>query len=153
MQPDQTSKFFPESFYRVSIKALVVKDGKILLVKESEAMGGTWELPGGGLDFGEEPHDGLRREVLEEMNLKIKTIAENPTYIWTWRHENQREIDWFYSCVLAYRAEFENFNFKKTEECAEIGWFSKEELAAIDLNGKTNHLKKIFNPDDFKENF
>ncbi len=33
---------------------------------------GQWTLPGGGLDFGENPEDGCHREVFEETGLKIK---------------------------------------------------------------------------------
>lgn len=55
----------PSCFYRVSIKALILDtDGRFLLIKEDN---GFWEFPGGGLDFGEEPADGLRREIHEEM--------------------------------------------------------------------------------------
>jgi 8-oxo-dGTP diphosphatase len=32
--------------------------------------GGQWTLPGGGLDFGEEPEAGLQRELLEETGLE-----------------------------------------------------------------------------------
>lgn len=32
--------------------------------------GGLWTLPGGGLDFGEEPEAGLVRELLEETSLE-----------------------------------------------------------------------------------
>jgi ADP-ribose pyrophosphatase YjhB (NUDIX family) len=33
---------------------------------------GTWTLPGGGLDFGEDPADGARREVEEETGLRVR---------------------------------------------------------------------------------
>ena len=48
------SKDFPACFHRVTIKGLVVKDEKILLLKESPKLSEKWELPGGGLDFGED---------------------------------------------------------------------------------------------------
>lgn len=143
------SKNFPDSFYRVTVKAIVFKNEKIFLIKESSKLSGKWELPGGGLDFGEDIHNGLKREIEEEMGLKVKNIEERPIYAWTWRHENRRNLDWFYSLVLVYRAELESLEFKPTEECEEIGWFSKEDLETIELDAQINGLKKVFNPKDF----
>lgn len=149
MSKPQQSKDFPDSFFRVTVKGLCVRDGKILLFKESKEISGKWELPGGGLDFGEEIQAGLKREVEEESGLKIKSISEKPLYIWTWRFENVRSMDWYYSLVLAYRIEFEDLEFKKSDECEEIKFFSKEDLNNIELCKQTNYLKKIFNPEDF----
>ncbi len=43
----------PNNFYRTSVKALILDDKKrFLLLLEKK---GLWELPGGGLDFGENP--------------------------------------------------------------------------------------------------
>ena len=150
MSSHPKSSFFPDSFHRVTVKALVVKDGKIFLIKESPELSGKWELPGGGLDFGEEIHEGLKREVEEEMGVKVKSIEDRPMYVWTWRYENKRNMDWYYSLVVAYKVEFENLDFKTTEECEEIGWFSKEELENIELCWQTNGLKKVLNLEDFK---
>ena len=125
------SKHFPDSFHRVSVKGLCVKDGKILLVKESPSLSGQFELPGGGLDFGEDIRAGLRREVEEEMKLKITSISEQPIYVWTARFENRRDMDWYYSLVLGYHIELESFEFTKTEECEGIGFFSKEDNLEI----------------------
>lgn len=144
------SQHFPDSFHRVTVKALVVKDGKILLLKESPQISGKWEIPGGGLDFGEDIHEGLKREIEEEMGVKVISIEDRPMYVWTWRFENKRKMDWYYSLVVGYKVELESFDFKTTEECEEIGWFSKEELENIELNLQTNWLKKYFNPEDFK---
>jgi 8-oxo-dGTP diphosphatase len=48
------------------------------LVKESENLSGKWALPGGGLDFGEDPRTGLEREVEEEMGLDVGSVSEQP---------------------------------------------------------------------------
>ncbi len=120
-----------------------------MLLKESPQISGKWELPGGGLDFGEDIYEGLKREIQEETGIKVKSISDRPMYAWTWRYENKRKMDWFYSLVLAYVVELENFDFNITEECEEIGFFSKDELSSIELNGQTNELRKYFNPEDF----
>ncbi len=145
----EKSKYFPDSFYRVSVKGLFVKDGKVLLLKESPKLSGQWELPGGGLDFGEDIQEGLKREIEEETGLKVKSISDKPVYVWTWRFENKRNMDWYYSLVLAYRIELESLEFKATEECEEVEFFSKEAFENIELCWQTNGLKKVFDPKDF----
>lgn len=149
MDSIQKSNNFPDCFYRVSVKGLIVVDGKILLMKEIEQKSGKWELPGGGLDFGEEIHEALKREIEEEMGVKVKSIEDHPLYVWTWRFQNERNMDWFYSFVITYKIELENLDFKVTEACQEIGWFSEEDLQSADLNKQTNGLKKLFFSKDF----
>jgi 8-oxo-dGTP diphosphatase len=143
------SDHFPDCFYRVTIKALVVRDGKILLLKESPNLSGKWELPGGGLDFGEDIFEGLKREVQEEMGVSVKSVNERPMYVWPWHFVNGRGMDWYYSLVVCYVVELSSYDFKITDECQEIGWFSVAELNSIELCKQTNGLKQYFNPDDF----
>lgn len=54
--------------YRVSIKSLIRNnEGLVLVVKES---GRTWwDLPGGGMDHGEDIKSAIARELLEEVGL------------------------------------------------------------------------------------
>ncbi|GAB3559474.1 hypothetical protein GCM10027405_07600 [Arthrobacter alkaliphilus] len=51
---------------RPAAYGVVIRDGAILLAywKQDDKEG--WTLPGGGLDFGEHPVDGCRREIQEE---------------------------------------------------------------------------------------
>lgn len=71
--------------YRVSIKGLIRNsEGKVLVVKET---GRTWwDLPGGGMDHGENIKSALAREMHEEVGLTgdftYKVIAvDNPGFL------------------------------------------------------------------------
>ena len=74
---------YPEAFYRVSIKAIVRnKKGEVLLVKED---GGSWSLPGGGMDHGETAEEALAREMYEEAlitdRFTTRVIGTNPRFV------------------------------------------------------------------------
>lgn len=54
-----------------SVAAILVEDGRILLVKRSIEPGrGRWSLPGGFIELGESVADAARREVEEETGLR-----------------------------------------------------------------------------------
>lgn len=58
---------------RVSVYALAVHDGCVLLTQLAAhcTRGGSWTLPGGGIDHGEQPIEALMREVHEETGLIV----------------------------------------------------------------------------------
>ena len=53
--------------------AIVKKDGKILAAQRSKSMRMPlkWEFPGGKIDKGENPEQCLKRELLEELGIKV----------------------------------------------------------------------------------
>lgn len=64
----------------VGVAVMILKDGKTLLgkrhddpVKADSALHGegTWTIPGGKLDFKENPEDGACREAIEETGIRI----------------------------------------------------------------------------------
>ena len=60
---------------RVAAYGLVVRNQQILLCRISEQLAshaGQWTLPGGGLNFGEEPAAAMVREVREETGLIVR---------------------------------------------------------------------------------
>ncbi|MCP4754646.1 MAG: NUDIX hydrolase [Proteobacteria bacterium] len=65
--------FVPDSGYatpKVDLRAGIIQEGKILLVKERSD--GKWTLPGGWADVNEGPSAGIVREVREETGYEVR---------------------------------------------------------------------------------
>ncbi|MFL6107964.1 MAG: NUDIX hydrolase [Marmoricola sp.] len=59
---------------RVAAYAVILRDDQILLSRLAPYLGPheQWTLPGGGIDFGEDPRDAVVREVHEETGLDVE---------------------------------------------------------------------------------
>jgi ADP-ribose pyrophosphatase YjhB (NUDIX family) len=57
---------------KVDVRAAVIEDGKILLVREASS--GQWTLPGGWADLDASPSENAVREVQEESGLEVRTL-------------------------------------------------------------------------------
>ncbi len=63
---------YPDRPY-VGVGAVIVQDGKVLLVKRKyEPLAGQWSLPGGAVEVGETLESCLVREMLEETGLEVR---------------------------------------------------------------------------------
>jgi 8-oxo-dGTP diphosphatase len=66
------SRKYPDRPY-VGVGAVIVQDGKVLLVKRKhEPLAGQWSLPGGAVEVGETLEACLVREMLEETGLEVR---------------------------------------------------------------------------------
>ncbi len=61
-----------EKYIRNRTAAVIIQDGKILLVQHHKYGKKYWLLPGGGVDYGETLFEATRREVKEETDLDVK---------------------------------------------------------------------------------
>lgn len=59
---------------RVSVKAVIVKDNRILAAKKKDSEGFFYTLPGGGQEHSENMSAALNRECLEEISVNVKII-------------------------------------------------------------------------------
>ena len=54
---------------------LIFKGGKLLLTEKTKGpYTGLWDLPGGGIEFGESPEEALTREIKEEVALAASEL-------------------------------------------------------------------------------
>ena len=87
--------------YRVTVKGLIRDEtGRLLFVRER---GDTWDLPGGGLEHGEEIFEALRREFREELQVEIEILPREPVIIPTWHQKFDDPV-----LVIAYEVKLQN---------------------------------------------
>jgi 8-oxo-dGTP diphosphatase len=73
---------------RVAMKAVIVKDGKVLILREAKTYDegtnhGRYHFPGGRVEPGENFEQALKREVREETGLEVE--LDYPVYVGEWQ--------------------------------------------------------------------
>lgn len=129
-----------ECYYRISIKGIAIDEtGRFLLSKEDN---GKWELLGGGLDHGEDPIAGLKREIMEETGLEVTYVSPAPKYFLT----VQREGHETFIANVIYEIKLKDLDFVPSDECQELRFCSVEEARELELFPNVRKLLDLFDP-------
>jgi 8-oxo-dGTP diphosphatase len=59
---------------RLSVKAIIIREGHLLVLKCRDELGAWYVLPGGGQQVGETLDQALRRECLEELGCEVHMV-------------------------------------------------------------------------------
>jgi len=94
------------------------QQGQVLLLKHRFRAGSGWGLPGGFIKRGEQPLDALRRELEEEIALKI----ENPQVFWARSFARPRQVEILFIC------ETQAVPNPQSMEVESAVWFSADDL-------------------------
>ncbi len=114
-----------------SVTGVVIKDGKVLLARHTYGGGaGKLIVPGGYMEFGEDPRDTVIREYLEETGVTVE-----PGNIIGIRFNTK---DWY----VAFRAEYVSGEARSDgDENSEVLWIDVEEaLKREDVPDMTKKL-------------
>jgi 8-oxo-dGTP pyrophosphatase MutT (NUDIX family) len=91
---------------RVAAKAIVMRDGRLLVTRNENAEGAFFLLPGGGQEHGESLPVALRREVMEEVGVPVEVhdlvlvrdyIARNHEFA---QQGDVHQLELFFRCTL-----------------------------------------------------
>jgi len=119
------SKIYP------ALKAIVVKGGKILILKRSkkeDCFKDQWDLPGGGIKFGENPEEALEREIREEAGIKSDVLR--PVRIWTFFKDGGRTQVVGITILCKYKSG----KVKLGKEHEDFKWVRPEDIKNYNIN-------------------
>ncbi len=114
------------TMHRVVVEAVCVDHKTVLLVKGSRGFTkGRWSLPGGFLRFGEQPHQGLLREVKEELGTegRIESFLDVKAQV-----GQTSKLHWV---MLFYLVNLSDRPNPDPDEIAEARYFPVEEAATL----------------------
>lgn len=116
-----------EKYQKIGVSGFLVKDGKASIVKRSETetfLPGYYELPGGKVEFGENPADAIEREFKEEIGLIVKAIKPVALFSYISDNGNRHTVDITYLLEL----KDENVNVILGLGHSDFKWITKEEI-------------------------
>ncbi|HEX9975951.1 MAG TPA: NUDIX hydrolase [Dehalococcoidales bacterium] len=130
--PGNDSRWYPQ-LPMVGVSAVVLKEGRMLLVKRSkEPSKGKWSIPGGRLELGEAINEAAKREVLEEcsIEIEIERVLEVTDNIM--RDEEGRTR--YHFVLIDLLARYTGGEARAQSDAEECRWVTTEELAGLDMN-------------------
>lgn len=112
-----------EGMVRV-VAAVLHREGRYLLGRRPahKMHGGLWEFPGGKLDAGESTLDGAKRELLEEMELRVTAVG---TPLLSVADRASRFLIEFVEVFAE--------GTPSTIEHEAVGWFAPDEMREIEM--------------------
>jgi ADP-ribose pyrophosphatase YjhB (NUDIX family) len=105
------------------------EDGRVLLARRAaEPFKGHWDIPGGFLDEGEHPLDGMRRELREETGLEVEPLDFLGAWIDRYGGDSTAEA----TLNLYWTARAVDGEPAPADDVDDLRWFARDELPAAD---------------------
>ncbi len=137
---------------RISVRAIISQDSKNLLLKRAtgrESILGLYELPGGRIEYGEQPEDALRRYLHDDAGLHIdkSSLFDVVTYI----DHDDRDIQY---AVITFQATVASGHHELhlSENYSEYIWESTGNVQTNTVTDLTQLLLGIIKQEELIDN-
>jgi ADP-ribose pyrophosphatase YjhB (NUDIX family) len=117
---------------KVDVRAVVFREGRILLVKEPDETG--WSVPGGWADVGESPSEAASRETLEESGYRVEPVKLLAAYD---RDKRGHPPMAYHVYKLVYLCEILDHNPLSDVEAEEARFFGEHEIPELSVTRVT----------------
>ena len=111
----------------VTQKAIVLReDGKFLTILRGKGAPShllVWDIPGGSLEYGEDPIAGIAREIKEETGLSVKDLRPFDV--------SSKVNPWGFWVTIAYTCKAVSSEVTISYEHDEFKWVTKEEFLKL----------------------
>jgi len=104
-------------------------EGRVLLARRAhEPFLGRWDIPGGFLEEGEDPLDGMRRELNEETGLEVEPLD----YLGAWMDRYGGDSTAEATLNMYWTARVLGGEPRAADDVSELAWFAADELPSAD---------------------
>lgn len=125
--------------YRDSVRAIIFKHGKILLVYSNESK--EYKFPGGGVNENEIKHIALKREVMEEVGKKVSSVNESLGYVDQIYNDIYNEKSYFFLRSYYYFCEVYDEDYDQDLDLYEQDLKFEPKWVKLDEAIKVNQVK------------
>ena len=124
---------------KVAVGAVVIEEGRVLLVKRKyPPKQGKWAIPGGSVNLGESLQAAAEREILEETGLVIE--AKKPIYTFDLIERDAKENILFHYVVVDLFAKYVSGDVQPADDVSDARWFDPDEIEGLDISENTKKL-------------
>jgi 8-oxo-dGTP diphosphatase len=128
---------------RIAVGAIIIRDGKVLLVKRKDQPGkGLWAIPGGKVELGESLEDAVHREIREETGITCKAL--DPVYTFDYIERDHTGRVRFHYVIVDLMADYIQGNPHPGDDASDARFVDPEEIYSLPVNKTSlDLLKKI----------
>lgn len=130
-----------KSFALIGQKAIVLnKNNQFIILQRTDKTGegSKWSLPGGALEKGEDPYQGIKREISEEIALEVSDLK--PFFVKSLVNKDNDFV-----VVIGYTGKVKDGQIKLNWEHDNFKWVNKDEALQMDLTKDARDIIVKFN--------
>ncbi len=128
----------------VGVGAVVVEDGRVVLIKRGKApLLGEWSIPGGMLELGETVRHGAEREALEETGLRVRATDLLGVFDRVVPDSKDEKRTLYHYVLVDFLCERLSGDLRPSGDAADARWFTPEEINRLPLPPDTTAVIRL----------